>query len=267
MYRKVIVPLEPSAEADAAIAPAAVLARQFGANLQLLTVVALGDDADKPRRHLAEVAERHHVAADIRVLHADDVTTALLDAADRRDTLLCMETHARRPFGELMLGSVSDNVVRESRRPVLLVGPRCGPVPERFESIVVGVDGSPLAETVLPTVAEWAQQLGATPWLFQVLSMSMPLDLHGNDVQESGYVHRLADRLARVGIVADWDVARDRHVAGAIARFATTCPASLVALTTHGRSGISRLALGSVAMAVTRCADVPVLVVRPDDAT
>jgi nucleotide-binding universal stress UspA family protein len=264
MYRNVIVPLEPSGEPDAAIAPAAVLARQFGARLQFLTVVALDDDGLKPRLRLTELAERHNVDASIRVLHADDVTSALLDAADHADTLLCMETRARRPVGELVLGSVSESVVRESRRPVLLVGPHCGPAPERFESIVVGVDGSRLAETILPTVAEWAERLDATPWLFQVLPISTPMDFGLDDVQETAYVHRLAERLVRRGVAADWDVARDRHVAAAIVRFATTCSSPLIALTTHGRSGVSRLALGSVAMAVTRLATVPVLVVRPD---
>jgi nucleotide-binding universal stress UspA family protein len=266
MYRTVVVPLDPTAGADAAIAVGAVVAQQAGATLQLLTVVPPDVDTLKPHDRLAELIEMHGIDAEALVVCADDVALAVLDAAGTPDSLICMGTRARRSIGELVLGSVSERVMRETRHPVLLVGSHCGSAPERFESMVVGLDGSELAESVLPVVGDWSSQLGITPWLFQVLAATVPLELGGDDVHDSAYVHGIAERLARPSLEVEWDVARDRHVAGAIVRFAASRPSSMIALTTHGRSGLSRLALGSVALDVARHATVPVLVVRPSDA-
>lgn len=265
MFRTVVVPLEPTGEGDAAIAIAAVVSRQAGAALQLLTVVPPDVDALKPYARLAELTERHGIDAEPLVARTDDVARAIIEAARAPDSSICMGTRARGSIGELVLGSVSEQVVHEAPRPVLLVGPRCGSVPERFETMVVGLDGSELAESVLPVVAEWSSQLGITPWLFQVFAATVPLEM-GADVHESAYVQVIAERLARPGLEVEWDVARDRNVAAAIVRFAASRPPSVIALTTHGRSGLSRLALGSVALDVARHATVPVLVVRPSDA-
>lgn len=265
MYRTIVVPLDPTGEADAAIAVAAVVSRQAGATLQLLAVVPADADVLKPYARLAEFTERHGIGAEALVARADDLASAIVAAAGAPDSLICMDTRARRAIGELVLGSVSERVIQEAPRPVLLVGPHCGSAPERFASMVVGLDGSELAESVLPVVADWSSQLGITPWLFQVLSASVPLEL-GGDVYESAYVKGIARQLARPGLDVEWDVARDRHVAAAIVRFAASRPSSVIALTTHGRSGLSRLALGSVALEVARHATVPVLVVRPSNA-
>src|SRR5690606_36305920 len=200
-----------------------------------------------------------------RVVRSDDVVGAVLDAAEAPGSLVCMETRARGALGELVLGSVSERVVRESHHPILLVGPRCGPAPDRFASLVVALDGSSLAEAILPTVAGWTTELGVTPWLFQVLPGPMPEQLGGTDVAESAYVHRIANTLPHPARSAvEWDVSHDRDVAAAIARFAGDRPAAAITLTTHGRTGLSRLALGSVALEVARQATVHVLVLRPE---
>lgn len=271
MYRSVVVPLDRTSEAEAGIPYGAAVARQAAAELELLTVTTPYMDVTEARDHLAAAAERHDVEAKLtvtrlKVTDSADVAGSILDMADNADTLICLRTHARRTLTEMALGSVSEQVVRASHHAVLLVGPRCGSAPEQFESMVVGLDGSELAEQILPVVVDWSSQLAVTPWLFQVLPARMPLEVGGQDVYESNYVHRIADRLARDSVKAEWDTAHDRHPAAAIVRFAEVRQPALVALTSHGRSGFGRLALGSVALEVAHRATVPVLVLKPKDA-
>jgi nucleotide-binding universal stress UspA family protein len=213
---------------------------------------------------LREVADRHGVDAKGIVCEPGDVAAALAEVAGRPKTLLCLRSHARNPVTELVLGSVSEQVVRTSTQPVLLVGPHCAPPPERYKSIVVGLDGSPLAERILPTVETWSTGLDVTPWLLQVLPGHVPLETEDDDVTEPAYVHDVAGRLTDRYVQPEWETVHHRDPATAIVRFAGDHAPALVALTTHGRSGLGRLALGGVAFRVTHRAHSPVLVLRPE---
>jgi nucleotide-binding universal stress UspA family protein len=268
MYRTVIVPLDRSSETEAAIQHAATLAQQAEAQLELLTVTTSDGDTNTAHDYLSDTAERHGVKANLTTTHTDDTTATILEAASHPDTLLCMRTHARGPIGEIALGSVSQDIVRHNPHPLVLVGPNCGPAPERYSSLIVALDGSPLAEKVLPIAADWSAHLHLTPWLFQVLPAPTPLESGSTDIYETNYVHRHAQELARQGVPTEWETARDRNPHAAICRFAQTRPNALIALTTHGRSGLSRLALGSIALQTAHHATVPVLTYRPpqDDA-
>jgi nucleotide-binding universal stress UspA family protein len=263
MQPTVVVPIDTIAGSDAAIPMAAAIARQSGAAVVLLTVVAPEADTFEPLDRLADLAKWHGVDARCRIVCADDVGDAVSVECGGPNTMICMETRARGAIGEMVLGSVSERVVREARGPVLLVGPHCAPPPDRFETMVVGLDGSPLAESILPLVADWSAHLDVVPWLFQVLPASVPLEVGDDDVLDSCYVQSVAGRLTRPGHPVEWDVCRDRHPAAVIARYAADRLGALIALTTHGRTGISRMALGSVALDVARRATVPVLVTRP----
>lgn len=262
MFRTIVVPLDRSDRAEAAVPHAAALARQAGARLQLLTIRPASLDAATVRYRLHDIADRYEVDAELVVAGPDEVAVRLAEVAARPGTLLCLRTHARGPVAEMVMGSVSEQVVRTSERPVLMVGPRCTLPPERYDSIVVGLDGSELAEQILPTVGSWSTQLGLTPWLFQALSPHVPFEVSG-DVQETSYVHRRAVQLTIEGIEAEWDTAHDRDAAAAIVRCAKEHQPALVALTTHGRSGLGRMALGGVAFRVAHQATCPVLVLRP----
>jgi nucleotide-binding universal stress UspA family protein len=262
MFRTIVVPLDHNDEAEAAVPQGAALARQAGAQLQLLTVSPAYVEEVTVHGRLREIAERQNVDAQLVVLGPDDVAETLSEIASQPQTLLCLRTHARGPVAEMVMGSVSEQVVRMSHQPVLMIGPRCEPPPERYESLVVGLDGSELAEQILPTVGAWATDLGLTPWLFQVLSPRVPLEI-GDDVQETGYVHKVANRLADQGVKAEWEIVHDHDAAAAIVRFARAEQPALIGLTTHGRSGLGRVALGGVAFQVAHHATCPVLVLRP----
>jgi nucleotide-binding universal stress UspA family protein len=151
-----------------------------------------------------------------------------------------------------------------------------------YRRIVVALDGSDRAERVLPYVEPLAERFGAALTLLRVAvsaegvaartfgrvaaPIASPLvdpgpALGAEQRSAAAYLASVADRLRARGIPADHDQ-RQGPVAEAIAAYALELEADLIALTTHGRSGLGRAVLGSVAEAVVRCAPCPVLLVR-----
>jgi len=141
-----------------------------------------------------------------------------------------------------------------------------------MKRILVPLDGSPLSEAILPVVEEWAKEEGAEVMLLRaVLAHHLPFrdrtDEEVHAVREAEkYLETVADRLERRGLPnVRWTVWYDEP-ALAIAEAATRDKADLIAMATHGRSGLSRLLLGSVAEAVARSSRVPVLLLRGQSA-
>ena len=124
--------------------------------------------------------------------------------------------------------------------------------------MVVAVDGSALSEAAVPLGAAWAHRLGASLELVTVLEPSPDPDMWMPiDVSESGYLVGLARRWD----TDSWEVLHGRP-ADAIAAYAADHAGTLVA-STHGRGGLSRLFMGSVAVRIVHQAPCPVLVQRP----
>lgn len=262
LYRRVVVPIDYTGTTETAIDHGAAIAAQAGAELHLLTVTPSYSTPDVARRRLEVIAEKHGSLASVRATDSGDPATAIIEEAAHPGTLVCMQTHARKPVTEMALGSVSEAVMRASRNPVLLVGPNCGPAPERYQSMILPLDGTPFAEQILPVAVSWTKRLALTPWLFQVLGAHVPFEL-GDDITDSAYVQRVARGLMREGIEAEWDTVHHRRPAIAIARFADTRTSGLIAVTTHGQGGYRRVVMGSVALDLAHRSPVPVLALRP----
>jgi nucleotide-binding universal stress UspA family protein len=174
-----------------------------------------------------------------------------------------MESRSRGAVTEMALGSVSEAVVRRSPVPVLLVGPHVENRPAAYTTLVVAVDGSAPSEVAVDAAAALAPRLGADLFLAQVLD---PADgAPPPDVLETNYLRRVASRLPSSR--TDYDVFHARHAARAIVDLARDRPDALVVIGTHGRSGVRRLAMGSVALDVVRHSPSPVLVVSSASAT
>ena len=146
-----------------------------------------------------------------------------------------------------------------------------------YKRVVVPLDGSPLAEAILPLILQIAAPLDLEVVLLRVVQWRPP------DAIESGHygviddvptqakkahaylepmVAGLRDRGMRVeGMVREGDPVRE------ILAGATEAGADLIAMTTHGRSGLGRLLFGSVAEAVLRRAEIPVFLMRLTEAT
>ncbi|WP_445158610.1 universal stress protein [Halomonas sp. E14] len=247
------------------------LAAQLGAALSIVSVVA-SPQRSEPRRQALQArleASPDPALADVpvEVVVADSAKDALARLADQPDAGLCMGAHGRRPVPEMLIGSVTAGVVRRAARPVLLCGPRY--VPERHarvEVVMVCVDGSPLSEAMLPHAVTLAATFGARLQLLQVLDAGALSSAGGearSDVMESGYVHGLARRLeGEHRTEVDWEVLHG-DPADAIVSYLADSRNVMLAMTTHGRSGLSQVVAGSVSHEVLHEACCPVAVLRP----
>lgn len=140
MYAKILVPLDRSAGAEAALAVAADLARGNGAVIRLLhvapspvaivaegRVVAYADQESERLRHDAEVYLRGaaaglgHLPVEHAVRFGEPVEEILQEAREWGADLIAMATHGRSGVTRLVVGSVAETVLRRSEVPVLLV--------------------------------------------------------------------------------------------------------------------------------------------------
>jgi len=263
MIDKVVVPLDGSSLATHALGPACSLAGATGASVVLVTT-HWEDGAGDAREHLEQLAGALRVAdVDTVVVHDRTPVEAILLESHDPTAAVCMATHGRSGIGASVLGSVAETVVRESKHPVVLVGPSVdrGWTLTRWGNLLVPVDGSPTSAAIAPVAADWAQMLGLRPEIVQVLPAGKAIVEHPHDV-EAAYVRDVASRCTNEDAPSHWRVLHALDPASALVAHAHDLPAALVAMATHGRSGISRVAIGSVAARVIRLSHCPVVVTQ-----
>lgn len=202
--------------------------------------------------------------------------------------LIVMMTHARGPMGRFWLGSVTDELMRSAPAPVLLVHPHDRETNLKadiaFRHVLIPLDGTPLAEQILAPAGNLANISGAEITLLRVVKPVMPMTMPAGvgsfgemahhmmervDVLQAqlkkeahDYLEKVAKKVRSQGLNVITQVAIEEQPGVAILHRAQA-PIDLIALGTHGRRGLSRLFLGSVADKVIRGAHVPVLVQRP----
>jgi nucleotide-binding universal stress UspA family protein len=215
------------------------------------------------------------------VVNGDPAEEILKAITRQRIGMVAMTTHGRGALGRATFGSVADRVSRQSPVPVLLVRahPDGQPVTTaEIRRLIVPLDGSALAEASLPLVVEVAKQLRVPVHLVQALNLAAVLtplvDGGGLLVSPSpevyeqmtetverdarDYLTAVAVRLEDEGVSVTWDVLEGSPFF-AIAEAAKS--GDLLVTTSHGRGGVLRWLLGSVAEKLVRDAPVPVLLV------
>jgi nucleotide-binding universal stress UspA family protein len=296
MLKTILVPLDGSRLAEQAIPYASRLARSTGARL-VLAQATLTEPLPGQAELVARAAATRRAEIELDVLvnrlrqeglavearvYCEDAATAILDAATQEAAdLIVMSTHGRSGLGRWIYGSVADRVLRTALIPVLLVPAACSGewTTARPLRILVPLDQSPLAEEALGPASELAQALGAELLLLQVLEYPLPavadgatylppLDQDADLAAARQYLEDLA-----VALRADGQTVTTLAVAAApspvgqavatIAAVAHDERVDAVVMATHGRGGLARLVMGSVATGVLQHATVPVLVVRP----
>ena len=238
-------------------------------------------------RRLATEASRD-VGRPVRSVILDGAVAAGLQeyAHDSGADLVVMTTHGRGPVQRAWLGSVADRLVRTLDIPVLLVpapgpadGSGGGPVAREpsLGRVLVPLDGSPRAEAVLETASAVARLFDAELHLVQVvppvalavgpmMAASGELDMELTGIRKAtaqDYLDDVADRLRTQGVRATATAVLGGAVAATLLDLARPGETDLMAIATHGRGGVPRLVLGSVADKLVRAAETPVLVVRP----
>ena len=204
--------------------------------------------------------------------------TLIQMAQDSECDLIAMSTRGRGGVASGLLGSVTYNILQESPMPVLAITPerarRHWDADYSINRIIVPLDGSEFAETALPHAVSLSQNMDMGITLVHVLSSDnlMYTNRYGareslrramEDIRENaqGYLSGVVSRLSDEGLDVSAEIVHGRP-ASTISEIARATDHDMIALTTHGRSGISRLLLGSVAEAILRESGDPVLIVR-----
>jgi nucleotide-binding universal stress UspA family protein len=301
MYRVIMVPVDGSTFSRAAVFQGLRLAKKNGAQLRLVRVTSMPlllgavetvtldsvgweTERDEILRQLYQLAAECRASADVDVttaLEEGPVADALRGHALRHDVdLIVMATHARRGLARVFFGSIADRLIRETGIAVLVVRPPSLATEMAsgscFKRILIALDGSPLAERSLKSALHLAELEGAEIRLLRIVPEEK--NIPAGELQASigpARAREVQDALWYVSGVRILLSERDVHVRtavivaedipSAILEYAETHDADVIAIATHGLSGLGRAAVGSVADRVVCEASISVLAIHPEE--
>lgn len=276
MIEKILVPLDGSQTAESILAQVRKLLFHADAEVLLVRAVTVPTGVEgqtvemmellraQAAKYLAEVAARlSDQGARVRtILRTGEPADVILDAAEEEKvSLIAMTTHGRSGLTRWALGSVAEKVLRASPAPVLAVrsfgeGGEPAPAEElRIKKMLVPLSDEPLSMEVLDPMLDLAKLFGSSVTLVHVCegtACSMP-------VPELTHAY---ERIREAGLSVD-PVMRMGDPALQVLEACKDVGANLIAMTTHGRRGLSRWMLGSVTEKILRTSPVPLFVVRP----
>jgi nucleotide-binding universal stress UspA family protein len=298
MYSRMLIPLDGSKTAEKVLPFARFVAGALKLPIELLAVVDIVEmathiSADRARyldamiadsvlrseQYLREIAHKFPNCTKCTVEKGKTEQVIIETAAADKGTLVTMATHGRSGMNRWLLGSVTEKVLRGGTNPMLLVrateeGKTNGGA--ALKSIVVPLDGSELAERVLPAVAELAKTLKLAVVLFRAYNLPYSAYAGGegyyavnyNELltamrdEAVDYLKKKAEAVKKMGIAEVSCVAKEGFAADEIISQARQSPDNLIVMCTHGRSGVKRWMLGSVTETVVRHSGGPILVLR-----
>lgn len=295
MYRRILVPLDGSQVAEQVLPYARYVAEKLKIPVDLLAVVDVvgmtGSMETSNARNLdAFIAENVHcskvylekigktftgVASGHTVMKGKPEEMVIEKAASYGDTLIAMATHGRSGVDRWLLGSVAEKVLRGATNPVLLVRATKDGKSEgqkTIKRVIVPLDGSPIAEKVLPHITILAKEIAFETVLLRAYNLRQVISTFEDyvpdwDMLEAeamgeaiAYLNGKAQELKGQGLVEVSTRASEKEPAQEIIDVAAE-PDTLIAMCTHGRSGLKRWVLGSVAEKVVRHSNSPVLLI------
>ncbi|MGE3909561.1 MAG: universal stress protein [Chloroflexota bacterium] len=291
MTYTVLVPLDGSPLSEHALPLAAALARADERSLLLVHARAAAAPANECPPDLEAIAGQLRAeglavkTATVPLATPEQTGAAILTAAaDAANTIIVMATHGYGGLGRWLYGSVADQVLRQASCPVMLVTPpadRAWPT-DRPLRVLVPLDGSARAEAILAPLRELLQPSGGQVLLLRVSETVDYIRPHGDQcavcraaraagtepdiepVRSRHYLEEVAGRLRTDHLTVEVQVETGNPVP-IIVRAAEAHQADVIALATHGRTGLSQVIMGSVATETLRRAGVPVLLVRSSE--
>ena len=286
--KTVLVPLDGSELAAQALPFATTIAARSGCSLLLLRAVnslnaptdaaglALKQAAQEALDAVAASLAADGVTAVTRVVDGQAETRILEATADEDVSLIVMSTHGRGGIGRFIYGSVADTVLRHTPVPVLIVPPhglKWWPSDDHIK-VLVPLDGSELAASVLRPACELADVLGGSLLLLTLVESSRFASYsvgYVNGEPDENDDELVAARAHLDDVAAGLRTTSRRVDTQAvfgtpyfdIAAIARDVGAGAIAIATHGRGGLGRALLGSVATATIQRSEVPLLIARP----
>lgn len=292
MYDTILIPTDGSAGAEAAARHGMNLATAFESQVHLLSVVdersyssALADldpsiqeqrdafeqQATDAVQTLEEIATKSSVTCHTAVEHGIPYETILSYADEHEVDLISMGTHGRTGLDRLLLGSVTERVVRTSDIPVLTS--RLEPDDHGgYDQILIPTDGSEAATAAIDHGLAIAEQYDATIHALSVVDISSLAGGYDGGAGLPTVIEALEEGCEQgVGEVVDRCEARDIDVVTEVAQgtpyrairdYIADEGIDFVTMGTHGRTGLERYLIGSVTERTVRTSEVPVLTVR-----
>jgi len=309
-FEKILVPLDGSDMAAGILAVSRDLAQRIGAKLDLFAVVdpetvelpsympfmggersIVGSGSDEiganeieimrikaATQYLNTIAESirdEGQEVSVEAVVGDPAQSIIEAARKNRNDLIAMATRGRSAIGRGLLGSVTDKVAHSSAVPMLIVTPDFDGAAIPISRIVIGLDGSPLAESALEPARRLATSLGVPMLMVRATAVAARMAAYGGepyyaspdiyteaDEDAREYLATMKEAEERRGIKVD-TVVKTGSAVSEIEAAAKEQPGTLIVLATRGRTGFTRWVLGSVTDRVIRSADSPVLVIPP----
>jgi nucleotide-binding universal stress UspA family protein len=296
MYSRMLIPLDESKLAEQVLPYARYLAKALAIPVELLEVVdpealkllanpeqgryvdtLLADKRASARNYLETIAgsfQGTRVTFSVETGKAEEL---IIDkAAADKDTLIVMATHGRSGIQRWLLGSVADKVLHGSTNHLFLIrateqGKTEGEAP--LKKVIVPLDGSPLAEKVLPHVVNLGKQMRLEVVFLRAYALppAISADEYGTysealfnqlEAEAKDYLAKKIKEVEQDGLKNVSSVVDLGYGAEEITTFARKTPDNFIAMCTHGRSGATRWVLGSVTERVVRHSGDPVLIIR-----
>jgi nucleotide-binding universal stress UspA family protein len=299
MFTKMLIPLDGSKTAEKVLPYARYLAGKFKIPIELLAVIDIAEmathiSAEKARyldtmiedgvrasttylRGIATTFPDAKVSCTVEKGRAED--TIIEKGESDTGMLITMATHGRSGLNRFLLGSVAEKVLRGAANPLLLIraaDEAKGEGEAKLTSVAVPLDGSELAESVLPMVAGVAKKLNLEVVLFR--AYHIPYNAYAGDdgyyavnydeliagVRDEAkeYLEKKVAEVKKLGVEKVSMLIKEGFAGDEIIALGHKTPNNLIAMSSHGRSGVKRWVLGSVTETVVRHSGDPVLVVR-----
>ena len=296
MFKHILVPLDGSKLAEAAIPAAVSLTKKLSAPVTLLHILEQDapqevhkdrhiTQADEASAYLEDVAKREFPAEGqvnwhVHTAPVKDVSASIVKHAmtEFQPDLIVMCTHGRSGVRELLYGSIAQKVVARGMTPLLLIKPGIDAAASfKLDKIIVPLDSGPVHDdslpvtrvlaraynsgihllTVIPTFTTVAGEAAAASSLLPATTAAL-LDIEVENAAEDLQAH--LDELKQAGFQVTAEVARGDPATG-IVNISENLNADLIVLTTHRKAGTAAFWARSVAPNVARRTRIPIMLI------
>ena len=295
MYDSILIPTDGSEHAELAARHGRGLAERFDAAVHVVGVVdvaaaagpfnaggvddafvdRLKDEAQSAVDAVEELADPDGDGSLTAAVVRGEPGEAIVEYIDEAGIdMVAMGTRGRRGLRRFATGSVTEHVVRRAHVPVVTVRTtEKSPVTD-YERVLVTTDGSSAAEAAVDHAVAVADAYDATLHVCSVVDITAaaagptaapPMDLLANLREQAATgTERMADRAREAGVDVVTEV-REGFPGQGILDYADDADIDLIAMGTHGRTGVDRILLGSTTERTIRRSSVPVMSVHPSE--
>jgi nucleotide-binding universal stress UspA family protein len=294
VYKRIMVPLDGSNAAERVLPYAEEMATKFNSEIVLVSVAEPSPDEsdhlfraylstiqEKVRTELRDWGARAETRVEVKVLVGKPADRLLAHAADKNVSLVVMASKGRSDEGQWLLGNIAAKVLRAASKPVLLVRKEASAEGLQrkglIKRILVPLDGSKVAEQIIPHAEELAKVMRGEVILFQAYETLLRMmsgeafrSMSEEEVKEAnkrreeaakGYLETIAGPFREKGLTVS-EVVASGDPADVILDYAESSAVDMITMSTHDLSGIKRWVFGSVTDKGLHAGDMPVLVVR-----